>query len=650
MLYRRRTLATQSKYIEMNAEMIFLIIDHVTSNQEALKVALKKMGYRNFVTKTSGLDALNFIKKEETSFILSRLELPDMSGTEILEEIKNDLSIQRVPFMMFSEEMDSEDIAFMLETGVDAHLTIPFYAKDLASKVSATWSRYIDPDNIEFQFEIGRKHFMKEEYQEAIDVFSKIAAKGKLLARCGVATARVMFQTGEVDRALEKCQKICEDELSKSVHSFQLLGELLLEKQDPVGAVQSFMKALEISPKNPYRYQIISEICNALERYVEAEGILRQAESRKMKYTFVFDGLATALIHQNKPKEAMEYYNEVVKKDGSARSYNNLAICAKKIRDFNRAIDCFNRALDLDPKDTRIRFNLALVYLDRGKVDLARQQLAKIIAIDPAHEKARLKLLFINDPEAYKKKSAETIKSSHGVADHSSSDGEESQVIAIRSAITEKVRISPAEQKKIIDLISSLRLESIKKDTEKKIELPEEVKAKLTKLGPTGSSYYYLMGLKNVRHQQFKLMQAWFKSIIDISEELVADILNISSTLTKNCDLNTYEVMKMITSESPKEHPLYSTVKQAFVENAKFKEEIAPIIIELQFQDYIRQALKCMEVGYKLVYQDGDKADIWDKVQKSLISEPDRVLFRKVVLGQDVSEDQTAEVQDVLFF
>ena len=116
-------------HLELDPNLPFLIVDPKESNVEAMKLNLRKIGFRNVRHLPSGLDAMNFVRTNRVNFILCRLKMPFMTGTELLSEMQNNFDIDRMPFMMFSEKIDEEDLALLVETGVDTYLTLPFYSK-----------------------------------------------------------------------------------------------------------------------------------------------------------------------------------------------------------------------------------------------------------------------------------------------------------------------------------------------------------------------------------------------------------------------------------------------------------------------------------------------------------------------------------------
>lgn len=54
-----------------------------------------------------------------------------------------------------------------------------------------------------------------------------------------------------------------------------------------------------------------------------------------------------------------------------------------------KAVFCYERVLELEPKNTAALTNVAAVYDLRGETDLARETLGKVLAIDPGNARAK---------------------------------------------------------------------------------------------------------------------------------------------------------------------------------------------------------------------------------------------------------------------
>ena len=86
--------------------MKILIVDDDESLSSIITTALEKEGFTTLSSKT-GRDALNKAKSDNPDLILLDQVLPDISGNEVLKELKLDDQTKNIPVMMitnFSQE------------------------------------------------------------------------------------------------------------------------------------------------------------------------------------------------------------------------------------------------------------------------------------------------------------------------------------------------------------------------------------------------------------------------------------------------------------------------------------------------------------------------------------------------------------------
>ncbi len=641
-------------YIEMNGGMQFLIVDPLGPNVEALKLNLKKMGYSKFAVMPTAFDALNLIRAGKIEFILCRLNLANVSGTDFMEELKNDLSMPRIPFMMFSENMDEGDLALLSEIGVDAHLTIPFVTKDLAAKVMATWSRYIDPNNPEFHYEIARRDFLSGKTQEAANGFLKIAMSKKLISRSMVSHGRAIAKLGRIDDALTIATKVRRD-FPKFVHGHQFAGELLVEAKRDFEALECFFAAISLSPKNPYRYQAITEILLRMGRFPETELVLRKAIEAQIDLPFVAENMAQALIKQDKMTDALEWYKKLVALDNKNSGYhNNIAVCYKKLGQMDKALGHYQTAVDVAPKDARVRFNLALVHLEMGNKNAGINTLKETLGVDKNHEKARFKLMEMTDPKAWakelaKRKVAEdkvkqeeaaakakldslakaaflkAKKEAEALAAAGIASAEVVAAAAPQAAAAERPTLSKEDEDRLGILIAKLikAQASVNTNVLKPLVIADDVQQKIGALKSSNLRYTYGISSATVRKQMFKLMNSWFSSLNVISEELAVDIGDIVQGILqgKSVDLSGVTAAG---KDAERTSMLIKIAEGVAATDSVLQDELMPIIMDLQFQDYLRQALGGLQKTFRISYDETDCDRALVSMRKCLVTEGDK--------------------------
>lgn len=98
--------------------------------------------------------------------------------------------------------------------------------------------------------------------------------------------------------------------------------------------------------------------------YTKAEVDYRKAMEINNRFPQAYYNLGNALLMQQKPKEAMEAYEQGVKmetnKQRQALMYHNMGVILQSQKQFAQAIECYKNALRRNPEKEDSRYNLVL--------------------------------------------------------------------------------------------------------------------------------------------------------------------------------------------------------------------------------------------------------------------------------------------------
>jgi tetratricopeptide (TPR) repeat protein len=96
----------------------------------------------------------------------------------------------------------------------------------------------------------------------------------------------------------------------------------------------------------------------------KAETEYRKALSKNPRNAQAMYNLGNALLMQQKPKEAMQQYENAAKLESSrsrrAKIYHNMGVILQSQKQYGEAIKCYEQSLINNPADDETRYNLAL--------------------------------------------------------------------------------------------------------------------------------------------------------------------------------------------------------------------------------------------------------------------------------------------------
>ena len=114
-----------------------LVIDDEARIRRLLELALSNLGWEVFSAPT-GAEGLDAARGDKPDVILLDLNLPDMSGADVLARLREWSS---VPVIVISVRDAESDIVALLNAGADDYVAKPFYTNELVARIDAVHRR-----------------------------------------------------------------------------------------------------------------------------------------------------------------------------------------------------------------------------------------------------------------------------------------------------------------------------------------------------------------------------------------------------------------------------------------------------------------------------------------------------------------------------
>lgn len=121
-----------------------LAIEDENDLLKVLEYNLGQAGHEPLLA-ASGLDGLKVARDTKPDLLLLDLMLPDMPGTEVCRQLKNDPSTQSIPIIMLTARGEEIDRVLGFELGADDYVVKPFSVRELMLRVQAVLRRAETP-------------------------------------------------------------------------------------------------------------------------------------------------------------------------------------------------------------------------------------------------------------------------------------------------------------------------------------------------------------------------------------------------------------------------------------------------------------------------------------------------------------------------
>lgn len=126
--------------IDMN--MSILIVDDYKTMLRIIRNLLKQLGFDNVDEATDGSAALQKLRGKTYGLVISDWNMEPLSGLQLLKEVRKDVKLKEMPFIMVTAESKSENVIAAKQAGVSNYIVKPFNAATLKGKLTTVFGSF----------------------------------------------------------------------------------------------------------------------------------------------------------------------------------------------------------------------------------------------------------------------------------------------------------------------------------------------------------------------------------------------------------------------------------------------------------------------------------------------------------------------------
>jgi two-component system chemotaxis response regulator CheY len=118
-----------------STDLRFLVVDDFSTMRRIIRGLLREMGCNNVEEAEDGVFALAKLRAQTFDFVISDINMPNMTGFDLLKAIKADAALKHLPVLMVTAEARKEDIVQAAQSGAAGYIVKPFTKATLEDKV-----------------------------------------------------------------------------------------------------------------------------------------------------------------------------------------------------------------------------------------------------------------------------------------------------------------------------------------------------------------------------------------------------------------------------------------------------------------------------------------------------------------------------------
>ena len=119
-----------------DANLKFLVVDDFSTMRRIVRNLLKELGFSNVDEAEDGIVALAKLRSSNFDFVVSDWNMPNMTGLDLLKEIRSDSNLKHLPVLMVTAEAKKENIISAAQAGASGYVVKPFTAATLEEKLN----------------------------------------------------------------------------------------------------------------------------------------------------------------------------------------------------------------------------------------------------------------------------------------------------------------------------------------------------------------------------------------------------------------------------------------------------------------------------------------------------------------------------------
>jgi class 3 adenylate cyclase len=164
-----------------------LIVDDIDDNVFTLERRLKQFANSENVSARNGRLAMEALRSAPYDLVLLDVQMPEMDGTAVLEQMKSDMALRDVPVIMVSALDDMDTVLRCIKLGAEDYVQKPFNAELLRARVEAALERKrLRDQEAKFLAQLQAEKARVNDLLHSVlpkSVVSELKASGRLMPR-----------------------------------------------------------------------------------------------------------------------------------------------------------------------------------------------------------------------------------------------------------------------------------------------------------------------------------------------------------------------------------------------------------------------------------------------------------------------------------
>ncbi|MBI1849234.1 MAG: tetratricopeptide repeat protein [Planctomycetes bacterium] len=244
------------------------------------------------------------------------------------------------------------------------------------------------PNDVSANLRLGELYSLRQsEYSKAIAPLQTVLRAVPENVDARRALAHALAGQGRTADAIAEFRRVIKAQPADDA-TWKELWDIYAGKGKYDEARKLYRSIVEDDPKNAYAHYQLAFVAYTEKKFPQAIDLFQKTLELNPKFDAVERFLGECYLAQGDFSNASNHYLAAIQINADNKeAYDGLAAVAQELakqKKYDEALDIFNKALAVRPKDALLQANLALTYKDMGRIDEAIQTYEKALALGPA--------------------------------------------------------------------------------------------------------------------------------------------------------------------------------------------------------------------------------------------------------------------------
>lgn len=123
----------------LDTTMPVLVVDDYKTMVRIIRNLLKQLGFEDVDDAADGAEAYQKMEGRKYGLVISDWNMPEMTGYELLKQVRGTDGMSKTPFIMVTAESKTENVIAAKKAGVNNYIVKPFNAQTLKGKIDSVF-------------------------------------------------------------------------------------------------------------------------------------------------------------------------------------------------------------------------------------------------------------------------------------------------------------------------------------------------------------------------------------------------------------------------------------------------------------------------------------------------------------------------------